>query len=79
MKMVIRRKNKTKFDYRIRILGILTVMILVATFAFVRPGSNKLAKANARLEEQNNVLLNKSEDLSKEYGRYYETIRNNVD
>lgn len=79
MKMVIKRKHKTKFDYRVRILGIFTVLILVATFALIRPASNRLNRANASLDKENNVLLNKTNDLTKEYDRYYETVRNLVD
>ncbi len=79
MKMVIKRKNKTRFDYRVRVLGVFAVILLVATFAFVRPAANKLDKVNTRIEQENNVLLNQTEDLSKEYGRYYETVRNIVE
>lgn len=74
MNKIIRRKNKTKFDYIARYLGVLSAILMIVTMAFVKPNSNKMASVNASLKEANVALLNENNDLNKEYSHLKDTI-----
>lgn len=74
MNKIIKRKNKTKFDYIARYLGILSVFLMIITLTLVKPSSNKITSANAALEKENVALLNENNDLNKEYSHLKDTI-----
>lgn len=74
MNKIIRRKNKTKFDYIARYLGVLSAILMIVTMAFIKPHSNQMASVNASLKEANVALLNENNDLNKEYSHLKDTI-----
>jgi len=76
MKNVIRKKNKTRFDYIVRRIGLLSMAVLVFTMCFIVPASKTLRTQNAALEKENANLTNYNWDLNKEYNELRKTIKN---
>ena len=76
MKTVIRKKNKTKFDYIVRRIGLLSLAVLVFTMCFIIPASKTLKTQNIALERENANLTNYNWDLNKEYNELRKTIKN---
>ncbi len=74
MSKIIKRKNKTKFDYIARYLGLLSVVLMIVTLTLVKPSTNKMVTANTSLERENIALLNENNDLNKEYSHLKDTI-----
>ena len=76
MKNVIRKKNKTRFDYIVRRIGLLSIAVLVFTMCFIVPASKTLRSQNSVLERENANLTNYNWDLNKEYNELRKTIKN---
>ena len=76
MKNVIRKKNKTRFDYIVRRLGLLSLGVLIFTMCFIVPASKTLRSQNSVLERENANLTNYNWDLNKEYNELRKTIKN---
>lgn len=76
MKNVIRKKNKTRFDYIVRRIGLLSIAVLVFTMCFIVPSSRTLRSQNVALEKENANLTNYNWDLNKEYNELRKTIKN---
>jgi len=76
MKGVIRKKNKTRFDYIVRNIGIITLSVLIFTMCFILPSSKTLRSQNAALEKENINLTNYNCDLNREYNELRKTIKN---
>ena len=76
MKNVIRKKNKTKFDYIARNIGILSLSLVILTMCFILPSSKSLRSQNLALEKENTNLTNYNCDLNKEYNELRKTIKN---
>ena len=76
MKSVIRKKNKTRFDYIVRTIGIFSMSILIFTMCFIMPSSKTLKSENLALEKENTNLTNYNCDLNREYNELRKTIKN---
>ncbi|MBE6124644.1 MAG: hypothetical protein E7184_03865 [Erysipelotrichaceae bacterium] len=74
MKQIIKRRNKTKFDYIARYLGVLSAILMVVTMTLVKPSSNKISSVNASLKEENVALLDENNNLNKQYSLLKDTI-----
>lgn len=79
MKTVIRKKNKTRFDYIVRNIGVLSMAVLVFTMCFIMPSSKSLKNQNLALEKENTNLTNYNWDLNKEYNELRKTIKNTAE
>ena len=79
MKTVIRKKNKTRFDYIIRNIGVLSMAVLIFTMCFIMPSSKSLKAQNLALEKENTHLTNYNWDLNKEYNELRKTIKNTAE
>lgn len=79
MKTVIRKKNKTRFDYIVRNIGVLSMAVLVFTMCFIMPSSKSLKSQNLALEKENTNLTNYNWDLNKEYNELRKTIKNTAE
>jgi len=74
MKQIFKRRNKTKFDYIARYLGVLSAILMVVTMTLVKPSSNKISSVNASLKEENVALLDENNNLNKQYSLLKDTI-----
>ena len=79
MKTVIRKKNKTRFDYIVRNIGVLSLVVLIFTMCFIMPSSKSLRAQNLALEKENTNLTNYNWDLNKEYNELRKTIKNTAE
>ena len=79
MKTVIRKTNKTRFDYIVRNIGIVSLVVLIFTMCFIMPSSKSLRAQNLALEKENTNLTNYNWDLNKEYNELRKTIKNTAE
>lgn len=79
MKNVIRKKNKTRFDYIVRDIGVLSMAVLIFTMCFIMPSSKSIKSQNLALEKENANLTNYNWDLNKEYNELRKTIKNTAE
>ncbi len=79
MKTVIRKRNKTRFDYMVRRVGLLSLGVLIFTMCFIVPSSKTLKAQNLSLEKENTHLTNYNWDLNKEYNELRKTIKNTAE